>query len=127
MDETTRMIIAYAALLLGLPTLAAKIVWFVPGAVAGAILSPIAEGLDTLMGAVAEGFISLLFACLFFEHFQIPVVWKIPMILIIISLLWNCSKEQTFNTFPSIAGIVAGFYLYPEVWLFVSMKLRLAI
>lgn len=40
MDETTRMIIAYAALLMGLPILAAKIVWFVPGAVAGFYLYP---------------------------------------------------------------------------------------
>jgi hypothetical protein len=126
MDETTRMIIAYAALLLGLPTLAAKIVWFVPGAVAGVILSHVVKGLDTLMGAVIEGFISLLFACLLFEHLQIPVVWKIPMILIIVSFLWNCSKAQAFNAFPSMAGIVTGFYLYPKFWLFVSMKLGLA-
>jgi hypothetical protein len=127
MDEATRIIIAYAALLIGLPTLAAKIVWFVPGAVAGVILSHIVKGLDTLMGAVMEGFISLLFACLIFEHFQIPVVWKIPMILIIISFLWNGSKEQTLNAFPSVAGIIAGFYFYPKVWLFVSTKLGLAI
>ncbi len=127
MDETTRMIIAYTVLLLGIPTFAAKIIWFVPGAFTGLILSHVAEGLDTIMGAVAEGFISLLFACLFFEHFQIPVVWKIPMILIIVSLIWNCSKERAFNAVPSTAGIVGGFYLYPKVWLFVSMKLGLAI
>jgi hypothetical protein len=127
MDETTRMIIAYAALFMGLPVLAAKIVWFVPGAVAAVIFSHIAEGLDTFIDAAIEGFISLMFACLLFEHLNVPVVWKIPMIMIIVSSLWSFTKSEVFIVFPSIAGIIAGFFLYPKVWLFVSMRLGLAV
>jgi hypothetical protein len=127
MDEATRTIIAYAALFMGLPVLAAKIVWFIPGAVAALLFSHIAEGFDTFMDAVIEGFISLTFACILFQHLNVPVVWKVPLILIIVSSLWRFTKPEIFSVFPSIAGIIAGFYLYPRVWLFVSMRLGLAV
>jgi hypothetical protein len=125
MGEATRTIIAYAALLMGLPMLAARIVWFVPGAVAALILAPMVTGLDRFISAVAEGFLALVFACLLFEHLGLEVAWKIPVILITVKFLWNCTQSEILNAFPSIVGIVAGFFLYPEAWLFVSLKLGL--
>jgi hypothetical protein len=127
MDEPTRIIIAYAALFTGLPVFAAKIVWVVPGAVAAILFSHIAEGFDVFMDAVIEGFLSLLFACLLFEQLNVPVVWKIPTIMIIVSTLWRLTKPEVYSVFPSIAGIVAGFLLYPRVWLYVSMRLGWAV
>jgi hypothetical protein len=125
MDEATRTIIAYAALLMGLPLLAARIVWFVPGVAAALILAPLIEGLDRFLSAVAEGFLALVFACLLFEHLGLEVAWKIPVILIIVHSLWSCTQSDTLNAFPSIVGIIAGFVFYPQALLFVSLKLGL--
>lgn len=123
MDESTRIIVAYASLLLGLPLLAARILWFVPGAVAALILSAIAGGLDRFVGAAVEGFLSLFLACLLFNRLGIAVAWKIPAILAAVTFLWSCTKADHHEAFPAIMGIIAGFLLYPQAWLYLCMKL----
>ena len=116
MDETTRMIIAYSILLLGLPILAAKITWFVPGSISAVVLVQISHRLDKFTDALVEGFISILFACLVFEHLNIQIAWAIPIILIIVTSLLNRVAEESFNALPSIVGIMVGFFLYPKVF-----------
>ena len=123
MNETIRMIAAYAILFLGIPMLAAKIIWFVPGAISGKLLAQIAGRLDQFTDAIIEGFISLLLACMIFTYLTLPIVWQVPVILIIVISLWSLAKEETFKILPSIAGIIAGFFLYPEVLLYLSVNL----
>ena len=115
MDEKTRMIIAYATLLFGLPILAAKIAWFIPGSISALILAQIADRLDKFTDAVVEGFISLLFTCLVFEHLNIQIAAGVPIILIIVTSFWNRVEERVFNAVPSMIGIMVGFFLYPKV------------
>jgi hypothetical protein len=123
MDDTTRMIMAYAVLFFGIPPLAAKILWVFPSAASGFILDRIAGGLRQFADAVAEGFISLVLACLLFQYLLIPVVIAIPAILIGLHFIWNwtVTKEEPLNAWPSAAGIVAGFFLYPRVLTLLSL------
>jgi hypothetical protein len=115
MDEATRMIIAYTLLLLGIPILAAKIIWFIPGVLSGKILMQIAYRLDQIADDAVEGFISLILACLVFEQMQLQVVSAVPIILIIVNSIWNWVKEEAFKAYPFMAGIVVGFFNYPKV------------
>jgi hypothetical protein len=113
MDESTRTIIAYAALFFGFPMIAAKVIWFVPGAVASLVLTRIAGRLDLFVDEIAEGFISFLLTRQIFERLILTVVWQVPLILIMITLLWHYSKPDGFRALPSVAGIIAGIVLCP--------------
>ena len=116
MDEATKTIFAYATLLFGLPILAAKIAWFIPGSISALVLTQIAHRLDKFTDALVEGFISLLFTCLVFEHLNIQIVQAVPIILIIVTSYWNRDEERAFSALPSIIGIIVGFFLYPKVF-----------
>lgn len=124
MDDTTRLITAYALLLLGIPFLAAKILWAFPGAVSGFILDRISGSLRRFADAVAEGFLSLLLACLIFTHLDIPVAIAVPTLLISLHLIWNwATNKAAVNALPSVTGIVMGFFLYPKVLTFLPSNL----
>lgn len=113
MDESTRTIIAYASLLFGFPMIAAKVIWFVPGAIASLVFTRIAGRLDLFVDAIAEGFISFLLTRQIFEHLILTVVWEVPLILIMITSLWYYSKPEGFKALPSVLGIIIGILLYP--------------
>jgi hypothetical protein len=113
MDESTRTIIAYALLFFGFPMIAAKVIWFVPGAVASLVLTRIAGRLDLFVDEIAEGFISFLLTRQIFEHLILTVVWQVPLILIMITALWYYSKPEGFKALPSVLGIIAGIVLCP--------------
>jgi len=115
MDEATRMIVAYATLLLGLPILAAKIAWFVPGSISAVVLAQVSGRLDKFIDALVKGFISLLVACLVFEHLSIRIEWAVPIILTIVTSFWNWVNDGPFGALPSVAGIMIGYILYPKV------------
>jgi hypothetical protein len=123
MDETTKLIIAYAATLSGIPILAAKILWLVPGAISSTILVPISRRLDQIAGELFAGFISLLLACLLFEHLGLTVAFKVPIILIIVNTFW---KPETFQAVPFTVGAVTGFVFYPKVVLLLPTLLPLS-
>jgi len=120
MDETTKMIMAYSIVLLGLPMLAARIVWCLPGALSTRILSHVAHRLDQLADAAIEGFIALQIACLAFEKMGVQPGWKVPLILMTVTFIWNWFMEDLSKAWPSIAGILIGFVSYPKVSLFLS-------
>jgi hypothetical protein len=120
MDETTRMILAYIILALGFPMLAAKIIWFVPGAISTKMLAQVASRLDQFTDEAIEGFISVQLACLVFEQMGIQLVWKVPFTLIVVTSMWNWAKDNTFKIWPAMAGILSGFVFYPKVSLFLS-------
>lgn len=113
MDESTRMVIAYASLLLGFPMVAAKAIWFVPGIITALVLPRIAGQLDLFADEIAEGFISFLLTRQIFEHLMLPVVWEVPLILIFMTSLWYYPKPDGFKALPSVLGIIAGIVLYP--------------
>ena len=123
MDESTRTIIAYALLLLGFPMIAAKVIWFVPGAITALVLPRIAGQLDLFADEIAEGFLSFLLTRQIFEHLMLPVVWEVPLILILITSLWYYPKPDGFKAFPSVLGIVAGILLYPGELVYPSIPL----
>jgi hypothetical protein len=123
MDETTKLIIAYAATLSGIPIIAAKILWLVPGAISSMILVPISRGLDQAAGEVFAGFISLLLACFLFEHLGLKIAFKIPISLIIVNTFWN---PETFHIVPFVVGTVTGFVLYPKVLLLLPLMFPLS-
>lgn len=123
MDEATRTIIAYGTLFFGIPLLTAKVLWFVPGTISGPVFSHIAHQLDQFVNAAVEGFIAQLLACLVFQHFELPVVWKIPIILVIVTLFWNRANGGVWGALPSILGIISGFFLYPQVVQFLARYL----
>jgi hypothetical protein len=123
MDESTRTIIAYASLLFGFPMIAAKVMWFVPGAIAAPVLTRIVGRLDLFADEIAEGFISFLLTRQLFEHLILPVVWEVPLILIMVTSLWNYSKPEGFRAFPSVFGIIAGIFLYPGGLVYPSIPL----
>jgi hypothetical protein len=123
MDESTRMIIAYASVLFGFPIIAAKVLWCVPGAIAALVLTRIAGQLDLFVDAIAEGFISFLLTRQIFELLKLPVVWAVPMILIMITSLWNYPKPEGFRAFPSVLGIISGILLYPGGLVYPSIPL----
>jgi hypothetical protein len=109
------MIIAYTTLLFGIPLIAARILWVVPGSISTKALAQIAGRLDEFTDAVIEGFIALLLAGLVFELLKLPVVWKVPVVLIIVSFLWNWLQGNTSHAWAFTMGIAAGFFLYPRV------------
>jgi len=113
MDEPSRTIIAYALLLVGFPMIAARALWCIPGAIAALVLTRIAGRLDLFVDEIAEGFLSFLLTRQIFELMTLPVVWEIPLILIMITSLWNYSKPEAFKAFPSVLGIMAGIVMYP--------------
>jgi hypothetical protein len=113
MDESTKIIIAYASLLFGFPMIAAKVLWFVPGAIAALVLTRIAGRLDLFANAIAEGFISFLLTRQIFEHLALPIVWEVPTLLIIVTAFWYYPKPEGFRALPSVLGIITGILLYP--------------
>ena len=115
MDETTRGIIAYAAVLFGIPLLAAKVVWFIPSAISAKPLTLIAGRLDEFADGFIEGFLSVLLACLLFERLGLPIAWAVPCVLITARMFWNWANSGSFSVWPSLVGIIAGFFLYPKV------------
>ncbi len=115
MDETMKMIIGYGALLTGLPLVTAKILWLVPGAVLGAILAKFAARLDQVTHAAISGFLAILLTCLAFKYFDLPLVWEVPLLLIVVNSIWNWAKEEAFTAWSADAGIVIGFIFYPGV------------
>jgi hypothetical protein len=123
MDESTRTIIAYASLLFGFPMIAAKVIWFVPGGIAALLLARIVGRLDLFANEIFEGLISFLLARQLFENLQLPVVWEIPLILIMVTSLWNYSKPEGFRAFPSVLGIMTGIFLYPGALVYPSIPL----
>jgi hypothetical protein len=123
MDESARTIIAYASLLFGFPMIAAKVIWFVPGAIAALTLTRIIGRLDLFANAIAEGLISFLLTRQIFEHLSLPVVWEVPLILIMVTSLWNYSKPDGFRAFPSVFGIIAGILFYPGGLVYPSIPL----
>jgi hypothetical protein len=127
MDETTRMIIAYATLLFGLPMLAAKIVWFIPSIISSRPLTQIAGRLDQFTDAVVEGFISLLLACLIFQYLTLKIAWGVPIILIAVNSIWSHLNEQAVGVWPSMAGIIIGFFLYPKCLLLLPISFALTV
>jgi hypothetical protein len=112
MDESTKLIIAYATMLTGIPIIAAKMLWFVPGSISGRLLVHISRGLDEISDDAIAGFISLLLACLLFEHLGLEIVYKIPLILIVVNAVW---KKEMYHVVAFMVGTVAGFALYPRV------------
>ncbi len=123
MDESTRTLIAYASLLFGFPMIAAKVIWFVPGAIASPVLSRIAGRLDLFVDEIAQGFISFLLTRQIFEHLILPVVWEVPLILIMITSLWYYSKPEGFKALPAVLGIIAGIFLFPGALVFPPIPL----
>jgi hypothetical protein len=123
MDESTRTIIAYGLLLVGFPMIAARIIWCVPGAIAALLLTRIAGRLDLFVDAIAEGFISFLLTRQIFENLMLPVVWEVPLILIMITSLWNYSKPEAFKAVPSVLGIIAAIVFYPGGLVYPSLDL----
>ncbi len=122
MDESTRMIIAYTLLLLGIPMLAAKIIWFIPGVISASILAQIAYRLDQIADDAAEGFISLILASLVFEQMELQVVLAVPIVLIIVNSIWNWVQEEAYKAYPFMTGIIVGFFNYPKVLPFIHMN-----
>jgi hypothetical protein len=120
MDETTRTIIAYTLLLLGIPMLAAKIIWFIPGVLSAKILVKFADRPEQITDEAFEGFISLILACLVFEQMQLPVVSAVPIVLIVVNSIWNWVKEEAFKAYPFMVGIIVGFFNYPRVLPFIK-------
>src|SRR5574340_684396 len=125
MDESIKITIAYAELVLGLPLLIAKIVWLIPSAILTKILARMADRMDQIIDGAIEGFISILSACLLFDHLQLEVVLAVPIILIIVNSLWDWSKEEFFRAWSSTAGIIAGVFLYPIVFGYFADELGL--
>ena len=123
MDESTRTIIAYAALFFGFPMITARVIWFVPGAIASLVLTRIAGRLDLFVDEIAEGFISFLLTRQIFEHLTLTVAWEVPLILIMITALWHYAKPDGFKALPSVLGIVAGIVLCPGELVFPSIPL----
>ena len=63
MDETIRMIIAYAELFIGIPLLIAKVIWLIPSIILTKFLIKLSQRRNELMNASMEGFIAILLAC----------------------------------------------------------------
>jgi hypothetical protein len=119
------MIMAYAIVGMGLPMLAAKIIWLVPGAISTRMLSQVALRLDEVTDAVIEGFLALQLAAVAFDRMGIQIIWKVPLTLILVTFLWNRITDQSFKTWPAATGILIGFASYPKVSLFLSLPLTL--
>ncbi len=115
MDESMRIIIAYAELVVGFPLLLAKIVWFVPSAILTGVLAKVACRMDQIVDAAIEGFIAILVACLVFDRLHLHAAWAVPLIMIVVQALWDWTKEEHFRALSSALGIVSGFLLYPAV------------
>jgi hypothetical protein len=119
------MIMAYTIVGMGLPMVAAKIIWFVPGAVSTRMLSQVALRLDQVTDAAIEGFLALQLAAIAFDQMGIQLIWKVPLTLIVATCLWNWVTDESFKTWPAAAGILIGFVSYPKVSLFLSLPLSL--
>ena len=112
MDEATKLIIAYATTLLGIPILAAKVLWYVPGGLSSRILDPISRQLDEIAYEACEGFLALVLACFLFDHLGLELVMKIPIILVMVHFVW---KGQFHQTVAFMLGAITGFLYYPRV------------
>jgi hypothetical protein len=120
MDETARTILAYAVVITGLPILAARIIWVIPGTLSTKLLTHVARRLDQFADAAIEGFIALLLAGLTFEKLGLQPGWKIPLILIVFTLIWHKFMNELSTAWPALGGILIGFVCYPKVSLFLA-------
>jgi hypothetical protein len=125
MEESTRIIIAYGELFIGIPLLFAKIVWFMPSIILEKVLSPVALGIAQILDSAIEGFISILLACVVFDRLNLQIALGVPIILIIVNLLWGWAKESAYKAWSSAVGIIAGFILYHHVLLLLANEFGL--
>jgi hypothetical protein len=113
MEESTKILIAYASLLFGMPMMAAKLLWCVPGTITTPVFSRIAGRLDVFVDAIVEGFLSFLLTRQLFEMFHLSLVWQVPLILILVTWFWSSWRADGLRAFPSVLGIVVGIILCP--------------
>jgi hypothetical protein len=113
MDETIRMIIAYAELVIGIPLLIAKLIWLIPSLVLTKFLIKLSHRRNELLSASMEGFIAILLACQIFSHYNLQIAWTIPVVLIVIRSIWHWGEEWTFAAWVSRVSMIIGFLLYP--------------
>jgi hypothetical protein len=113
MDETIRMIIAYAELVIGIPLLIAKVIWLIPSIILTKFLIKVSQRRNELLSASMEGFIAILLACQIFSHYNLQIAWTIPVILIIVRSAWYWGQEKTFAAWASRISMIIGFLLYP--------------
>jgi hypothetical protein len=112
MEESMRILIAYAELIIGVPLLFAKIFWFIPSVILAKVLSHVARGIDQILDAAVEGFIAIVFACVVFDQLSLQIASVVPIILIVVNSLWEWVKESSPKAWSSAVGIIAGFTLY---------------
>lgn len=117
MEESTRILIAYAELISGIPLLFAKILWFIPSVTLTKVLSHVARDIDQILDAAVEGFIAIVFVCVVFDQLSLQISSIVPIILIIVNSLWDWAKELAYKGWPSAVGIITGFILYHPVLL----------
>lgn len=125
MEESTRIIIAYAELIIGIPLLFAKIVWLMPSIILAKVLSNVVQGMAQIVDAAVEGFIAIFLACLVFDRLNLQIASGVPIILIIVNSLWDWVKESAYRGWPSAVGIIAGFILYDHVRLLLAHEFDL--
>ena len=125
MEESTRIIVAYALLIIGIPLLIARLIWFIPGVILNKAISNIVQGIDHILDAAVEGFIAILLACVVFDWLNLQIPAGVPIILFIISSLWGWAKGSAYKVWSSALGITAGFILYRHVMLLLANEFGL--
>lgn len=125
MEESTRLIVAYAILIIGIPLLIARLIWFIPGVILNKALSNIVQGMDQILDAAVEGFIAILLACVVFDWLKLQIAAGVPIILFIINSLWDWAKESAYKVWSSALGIIAGFILHRHVMLLLANEFGL--
>ena len=108
-----KTILAYGELIFGLPLLVATMIWFIPSLVIAKTIGKISDRLSDIIDAGMEGVLSSIFACVVFYWLGVKITWAIPIILVIVTSLWESARKESFRAWPAAVGIIIGFFLYP--------------
>lgn len=105
-----KSVIAYGGLIFGLPLLAATLIMFVPSLLFATTVGRSYPTAYKFTLYFIEGVISVLFAVIVFGWLDVPVSLFIPIILTIVSLMWNSARRETHLAFPATIGIAIGYF-----------------
>lgn len=108
--------LAYGQIVIGLPILAAYLLWYIPNYLVEKIWSieNVSEYYYMAKTAI-EGFLSVMVAYCFFDVVHVKITLWIPIALTVISSLWKLTQNEGFMIFFVNIGIAAGYKLFPYI------------
>lgn len=106
-----RILIAYAAVFLGIPLAGATLVWFLPRFFLITILRRV-PNLEDAFTALIEGGLGSFLGCLIFHWLRVVPDWPVPLLLVGVGSYWHVARSEKNLILPFVVGLPIGYAVF---------------